>query len=166
MILMRIMYDLRCTQRRFAAKVLRRGPDECWPWLGRKNSTLRPRQNGHIREPYGTFAIRGRSVYAHRWALFGPVALTTKDKALHTCDNPLCCNPRHLYAGSGADNLRDAFERKRIARNERGDFARPAPPIGTVIHSDFDVASTIVDASEHIIYWAGAPVIVSNGVSP
>lgn len=36
-----------------------------------------------------------------------------KPCALHTCDNPPCCNPEHLYWGNQADNGRDKRERKR-----------------------------------------------------
>jgi len=31
----------------------------------------------------------------------------------HTCDNPLCINPKHLQIGSPADNVRDRDERGR-----------------------------------------------------
>ena len=30
---------------------------------------------------------------------------------LHRCDNPKCCNPLHLYAGTQKDNVRDCIER-------------------------------------------------------
>jgi hypothetical protein len=33
--------------------------------------------------------------------------------ALHHCDNPPCCNPKHLYWGSRLDNTRDRDQRGR-----------------------------------------------------
>lgn len=35
--------------------------------------------------------------------------------ARHTCDNPPCCNPRHLIEGTFADNSRDASGRHRLS---------------------------------------------------
>lgn len=32
---------------------------------------------------------------------------------LHTCDNPPCCNPAHLYRGTALDNARDRDTRGR-----------------------------------------------------
>ncbi len=65
---------------------------------------------------YGHFEFyrggRRRRVLAHRLAFFranGRWARVTR----HACDNPPCCNPEHLLAGTQADNMHDAVERGR-----------------------------------------------------
>lgn len=76
--------------------------DGCWRW------------KGHLtRAGYGNFFLNGHSVVASRasWILhFGdPGEL----QVCHTCDNPSCVKPDHLFLGTQTDNLRDMADKKR-----------------------------------------------------
>jgi len=74
-------------------------PAGCWEWVG-----------GHRGPGY---AGVGKE-YGHRFVyeLFnGPIPDGLW--CLHKCDNPLCVNPEHLYAGTASDNARDRVERGR-----------------------------------------------------
>ena len=95
---------------RFWRKVLRLGPDECWPW-----------QAGADPRGYGRFFHDGRLDWAHRVAyetLWG-AGSAQGWQIRHRCDNPPCCNPRHLLRGTHADNMNDAKVRRKSARGER-----------------------------------------------
>lgn len=89
--------------KRYWVKVDRRGPDECWLWLGsskgKKNGNY-----GHI----GLGGEHGKIGLAHRVGYeleYG--AISDNMNVLHTCDNPLCQNPKHLFLGTQLDNIAD-----------------------------------------------------------
>jgi hypothetical protein len=90
-------------EERFWSKVDKRGPDDCWEWTG-----------GKLRG-YGIFsAAHGHSVRANRFAWetsFGPIP--KGKRVCHTCDNPPCCNPAHLFCGTQKDNVDDMFRKGR-----------------------------------------------------
>lgn len=94
---------------RFWAKVDKRGPDECWPWVAKATTNY----------GYGRMALGGSSggqVRAHRasYALeYGSVPDGLD--VCHRCDNPPCCNPNHLFLGTATENMRDAAIKGRIS---------------------------------------------------
>lgn len=93
---------------RFWSKVDVRGPDECWLWIA-----------GQDGRGYGNFYVEGRSVKAHRFAFKLHHDQPVGTAICHTCDNPLCVNPAHLYDGSRRDNVQDAVDRGQHPRGER-----------------------------------------------
>jgi len=76
----------------------RRGPDECWPWLG--GTTRGVRGGGRyglweIRAAGKTFRLRPHRVVFT--LLSGPIPEgLTLDHVKELCTNTLCCNPSHL----------------------------------------------------------------------
>lgn len=92
---------MKSEQLRFWEKVRIGWPDECWLW-----------QAGTDRDGYGRVAMNGGTGLAHRYALLAAHGrLDDERHVLHSCDNPPCCNPRHLRLGTNADNVRDKMER-------------------------------------------------------
>jgi hypothetical protein len=88
---------------RFWARVDRRQPSECWPWRGSFNAE------------YGRIKMEGRNYIATHVALAldgRPVTLGTE--ACHSCDNPPCVNPAHLFAAPHLDNVRDMVAKGRL----------------------------------------------------
>ncbi len=93
-------------ERRFWPKVAVGEPDACWPWVAKARHKF----------GYGMVAGGGGSgpQYAHcvAWGLSNGV-LPDGAHILHHCDNPPCCNPTHVYAGTNAQNRADMKARKR-----------------------------------------------------
>lgn len=91
---------LESLERRFWAKVDKRGPDECWRWIG-----------SHNQEGRGQMYVGGPRVNdeAHRisWALHGnevPDRWATGNVIDHICKVIDCVNPRHLRVVTHAEN--------------------------------------------------------------
>ena len=96
---------------RFWSCVAIASPDECWLWLAATN-----------RGGYGRFTLRSGSqkcFSAHRIAL---AILSGEQRpllAMHSCDNPPCCNPAHLSWGTVQDNSDDMVARGRAPVGEK-----------------------------------------------
>lgn len=74
----------------------------CWPYIGR------------IDGGYGKFDCNGRAYLAHRIAFKDHYHVDIANYLIcHSCDNPVCCNPNHLYKGSSKDNVTDSVNKGR-----------------------------------------------------
>lgn len=90
---------------RFWPKVDKRGDDECWPWAAAVSA-----------HGYGQFDREpGVTKMAHRtaWELHHGEPAPAGMHVCHSCDNPPCCNPAHLFLGTPGDNVRDMISKGR-----------------------------------------------------
>lgn len=53
-----------------------------------------------------------------------PRPLAPANRALHSCDRPICCNPRHLRWGTQQENVDDAVARKALNQGSRNGRSR------------------------------------------
>lgn len=70
---------------------------------------------------YGAIGHKGRTRRVHRvvYELAHNTTLTSDQILLHSCDNPLCCNPQHLTVGTNKQNTHDCLAKGRY-RNKWG----------------------------------------------
>ena len=108
----------------FWSRVAIGNPNECWPWVAGRQS-----------HGYGRFSIApGVQESSHRIALALSLAGGPDDAhALHSCDNPPCCNPAHLRWGTPADNSIDKMTR---GRAKPGRAMPPFCPAGHAMKGD------------------------------
>ena len=84
-------------------KRVKKGPG-CWEFQGAKA------------EGYGRIRRNGRLVGAHvvAWELANGRPVPPGFKVCHTCDNPPCCRPSHLFLGTNSENMKDAVRKGRL----------------------------------------------------
>ena len=93
---------------RFWSKVDIKGDNECWEWIRFKDKA-----------GYGQFGYQKKVYYAHRFSYeltFGQIANGLC--VCHSCDNPSCCNPKHLWLGTDRDNQKDRHSKGRTVKGE------------------------------------------------
>jgi len=92
---------------KFINNVFKNKKNKCWEWKGYLD-----------KDGYGQFYPKtGNPKRAHRFSYELFIGKIPQGMFVcHKCDNPSCVNPKHLWVGSSADNVRDMVNKKRKPR--------------------------------------------------
>lgn len=150
--------DMGMIRERFLSRVPRGEPTECWEW------------QGHLRRGYGYVRFKRRQWSAHRLALyFDGRPPSVEELVCHSCDNPRCVNPAHLFPGSSLENNRDRARKGRsaptcgsqshLAKLTEAQVAhiRASDERGTVLAKRFGVSPSLITMIRQRKIWTHLP---------
>lgn len=126
----------------------------CWSWA-----------RGRDKDGYGVVRLKGRRrVKAHRLSYEMHKGSAAGLMVCHSCDNPSCVNPDHLFVGSAQDNKDDSVRKDRHIKGERlhwkaklteGDVRailkddRPSPAVAR----DYNVSAVLIQMIRRREIW-------------
>jgi hypothetical protein len=99
----------------------------CWEW-----------QRARLKAGYGKLKYKQKHYLVHRLAyVLWRGAFSDQQVVCHSCDNPRCCNPQHLFTGSQGDNLTDMRRKWRgyVLRTYKGEESGTAKLTDSLVKS-------------------------------
>lgn len=77
--------------------------NKCWIWKGAKSG-----------DGYGAIKVNGKQTSIHRQSYKEFIGYIPDGLCIcHKCDEPLCCNPEHLFLGTHKQNTKDSVKKNR-----------------------------------------------------
>lgn len=154
---------------KFAARVIVGEPDACWPMQG---SAV---HSGHVYltmgSPWKPPFIRVRA-HVYAWEQAHGRRVPTGMVVMHACDNPRCCNPRHLSVGTQRDNVLDSVRKGRYncfgiqklnaAKVQEIRALAASGRLQKAIAAQFGIARNTVSAIVNGKTWAHLPFAASG----
>lgn len=122
-------------------------PAACWEWVGGTTSI-------------GYGAVRNTTAHRISYRIhIGPIPVGMF--VCHTCDNPPCCNPAHLFLGTPAENVADmeAKGRRRVKLSKETVLLIRASsvPSGSVLGKRYGVSKHHINRIRRGLAWRSIP---------
>lgn len=114
-------------KKRFFAKIELIPFHSCWEWTACKDE-----------KGYGHIGIkRSRPTKAHRVSrVIHNGSIPTGMFVCHSCDNPSCVNPNHLWLGTNKDNIIDASSKRRLREQDQTHCISGHPFSGSNLYTE------------------------------
>lgn len=110
-------------------------PSGCWHYVGATDA-----------DGYGMFWYNGKTIGAHRFSAEHLANLIVmKQCVCHTCDNPICVNPQHLFIGTSQQNTADRHSKGRTVKGSQ---------VGTSVYNE-QIIKTVKDAYNSRNHYRG-----------
>lgn len=101
-------------EERFLQNISVNSSNGCWEWTAGREKT-----------GYGFFTVRSRKFRAHRFSYeMHKGEIPEGLLVCHSCDNPSCVNPDHLWVGTQKDNMEDKVRKGRSSFGELNGAAK------------------------------------------